>query len=364
MKRRIGIAADVLMYLLLLTQMLYVFTGNTVHELLGIGFFLSLTVHIVLKRKRLASLLHFKGKKPARLFADITTLLLMLSLVLMAVSSMDVSRFLLPRVRLTGSAALHRYLATAVLTLSVIHGGMHGFLRTKHKVRAGVLIAAGAGASLAVGLALVPYLNRHYRTVSIVRETAIRGETVDTNGKNVLAVYFTRVGNTDFDPNVDAVSGASLMLADGVLTGNTELLADMVQDALHCDVQAITLTGTKYPSGYGETVAVAGQELRQNARPAIESISAEGYDTVILIYPIWWGTIPMPVAAFLEQTDLAGKDIDLLATQGSSGFIDSTEDIRALVPDAAVTEGLSIYCDDIPDVRAQIGDWLRSVFTS
>ena len=38
MKKRITVVVDVFMFAILLTQMLYVFTGNVAHELLGIGF--------------------------------------------------------------------------------------------------------------------------------------------------------------------------------------------------------------------------------------------------------------------------------------------------------------------------------------
>ena len=38
MKKRIGVVVDILMYLILMVQMMYVFIGNNVHELLGIGF--------------------------------------------------------------------------------------------------------------------------------------------------------------------------------------------------------------------------------------------------------------------------------------------------------------------------------------
>lgn len=46
---------------------------------------------------------------------------------------------------------------------------------------------------------------------------------------NVLILYFTRVGNTDFSDDVDAISSASLNLRNGTLAGNTELVAIMIQ---------------------------------------------------------------------------------------------------------------------------------------
>lgn len=357
LKKAAGAAADILMYVIMLVQMLYAFTGNTLHELLGIAFFICLAVHIVMKRGWVKGLLKGRKRSGGRRFFDAVTVLLFICILVLMISSMGVSRMIFPWFPYLGSADLHRYLATAVLTLAVIHGGMHGFLRTQHKKRAAILMIVGAAASVAVGTALVPYLSRHFKTVSIDYEAAVRGEQIASSGRT-LAVYFTRVGNTDFAPDVDAVSGASLLLADGRLTGNTALLADMVADAIHCDVQAITLTGERYPSRYGDTVSVAGKELRENARPAIEPVDISGYDEVILIYPIWWGTVPMPVASFLEQNDWNGKKLRLIATQGSSGFVSSTADIQRMADGAAVTELVSIYCDDIPHARPQITDCL------
>ena len=39
-------------------------------------------------------------------------------------------------------------------------------------------------------------------------EAAISGDKVSMGDRKVLSVYFTRVGNTDFDKDVNAVSGA------------------------------------------------------------------------------------------------------------------------------------------------------------
>ncbi|MBO4783008.1 MAG: flavodoxin, partial [Lachnospiraceae bacterium] len=83
--------------------------------------------------------------------------------------------------------------------------------------------------------------------------------------------------------------------------------------------------------------------------------------SIILVYPLWWGTIPMPVATFLENNDFSGKTIYLLATQGSTGFGSTVEDVTELVKGAKVVKGLSIYCDDIPYVRDELEEWMKSI---
>ncbi|MCR4796244.1 MAG: hypothetical protein K5898_13950 [Ruminococcus sp.] len=359
-KRTLGIIVDIAMYGLLLAQMLYVFTGNTVHEVLGTGFFVCLVIHIIIKRKWYAALFNGSKKPVSRRVFNISTVLLMLCCITLAVSSMGVSRLIFPWFRALGSSDLHKYLATAVLALSVFHGGMCGYIRTKKKKKAGIFTALGCIAAIAVGLALVPYLNRHFKLVDISLSSAVDGEKVQLSDKP-LVVYFTRVGNTDFEDDVDAVSGASLLLADGQLMGNDQLLAEMIKNAADCETKAITLTGKKYPSSYGSTVTVAGKELHSDARPEIEPIDVSGYNSVILIYPLWWGTVPMPVATFLENNDLSGKKLYLIATQGSSGFGSSTKDIRKMAKGADVEEVMSIYCDDIPYSRDKLVKWLESL---
>ena len=54
---------DIAMYLILLVQMLYVFTGNVAHELLGMSFFVYLIIHCIQKRWWFKSL--FSGSRAA-----------------------------------------------------------------------------------------------------------------------------------------------------------------------------------------------------------------------------------------------------------------------------------------------------------
>lgn len=357
-KKKLGLIVDILMYVLLLVQMLYVFTGNNVHEFLGIAFFVCLLIHVVLRGWWFRSL--FQTKSASRHFFDVITCLLLLASIILMITSMGVSRLLFPWFTFLGEPELHRYLATAVLTLGVLHGGMHGIWRAKKKRAAYIWVSLACIAALSIGLFAVPYINRHLRTVDISGSEKVSGDKVTWNGKKPLVVYFTRMGNTDFAEDVDAVSGASLLIADGELTGSNQLLAEMVCDILDCEAVPITLTGKKYPSSYNDTVAVAGDELKLSARPAIEPVDVSDYDSVILIYPLWWNSIPMPVATFLEENDFSGKTIYLIITQGSSGYGNTISEIRELCPAADVVPGISIYCEDIPDARPALLDLFRA----
>lgn len=80
-RKTAGLIIDLLMYILLLMQMLYVFTGNDVHEWMGIGFFVCLILHLILKRKWFLSFYKRKSRMfSGRRIADFLIILLLLCL--------------------------------------------------------------------------------------------------------------------------------------------------------------------------------------------------------------------------------------------------------------------------------------------
>ncbi len=74
---------------------------------------------------------------------------------------------------------------------------------------------------------------------------------------------------------------------------------------------------------------------RENAdssiRPEIENaIDADGYDTIILCYPIWFGKAPKILWTFAENTSFDNKTIIPVCTSASSGAGSSAVDLHNL----------------------------------
>ena len=113
-----------------------------------------------------------------------------------------------------------------------------------------------------------------------------------------LIAYYSRKGQ-------NYVSGSIRDLK----IGNTEVIAGMIKEITGGDMFQID-TVKEYPVDYNETTSVAKEELRAKARPQLTAHvpNMEEYDTIILGYPNWWGTMPMAVYTCLEEYNFFGKD--------------------------------------------------------
>jgi len=167
----------------------------------------------------------------------------------------------------------------------------------------------------------------------------------------ILVAYFSRPGN-------NYVNGKIVNL----LVGNTEVLADLIKEITKGDIFRID-TVSPYPSDYKETTDIAGKELREKARPKlsdkVQNINL--YNIILLGYPNWWGTIPMPVATFLSDYDFAGKTIAPFCTNEGSGLGRSIADIKELCPKSTILDGLAIRGSNVKSARTEVSNWLREI---
>lgn len=183
----------------------------------------------------------------------------------------------------------------------------------------------------------------------------------DVNQK-ILIAYFSRVGVTDFEDDVDTTSSASINIIDDTMLGNSQIVAQEIQNQTHGDLFQI-ITDKKYPSDYRETTNVAREEQNNEEIPSLSTHveNFEQYSTVILVYPNWWGTLPMPVRSFLEEYDFSQKTILPVVTHGGSALGRSDNDIQNLCPDTVLKEGLAISGSEVSDSAQEIQTWLAKV---
>ncbi len=144
-----------------------------------------------------------------------------------------------------------------------------------------------------------------------------------------------------------------------VKVGNTEIVCGIIRELIDADSFKIEMR-EPYSPVYMTCIEEAKRDLRANARPALVSLpdSIDGYDTIVLAYPNYWGTAPTAVFTFLESFDFAGKTILPLCTNEGSGMGASERDIKRLCPGADVKKGLAVTGSRAADAEADARGWL------
>lgn len=146
--------------------------------------------------------------------------------------------------------------------------------------------------------------------------------------KKTLIAYFSRTGITKkLAQDVAAQTGADLF-----------------------DIEPVK----EYSSSYVLCVAQAKIENLKHARPEIKMQPANlaSYDTVVVMFPIWWFTCPNIILSFLEANDFAGKNIIPICTYGSSGKGSSEKDMQAVCTNASFAP--CIEATDLKDKAASV----------
>jgi len=166
----------------------------------------------------------------------------------------------------------------------------------------------------------------------------------------ILIAYFSRAGN-------NYVNGGIVNLP----VGNTEIVAKMIAQLTGGELFKIEPVN-QYSSDYTICTKEAQKDLRSNARPELAKYldSITKYNTIILGYPNYWSTMPMPVFTFLEKYDFSDKTILPFCTHEGSRLGNSEGDIVKLCPNARILDGLAIRGSNVNNAHKDVVPWLRS----
>lgn len=163
-----------------------------------------------------------------------------------------------------------------------------------------------------------------------------------------IIIYFSRADENYF-------GGAKKYIE----VGNTEVIAHMIQQQTGAELFKIEPLHP-YAADYDTCIAEAQQDLRSKARPELVFYpeSLDGYDTVYLGYPNYWGTAPMHVFTLLEKYDFSGKIIKPFCTHEGSGMGHSERDVKAVCPGATIKRGLAIYGSSVHNAEKAVKEWI------
>ena len=152
--------------------------------------------------------------------------------------------------------------------------------------------------------------------------------------RNVLVAYFSRSGENF---NVGVVD-----------RGSGEILADMISLQLGASSYGI-IPEKSYPEDLAECNKVAKAELMENARPSLRDPLPEmdGITDLVLVYPNWWGNLPMAVYTFLDGIGTDGLSIYPVCTHEDNGLAMTDRILTKAYPGARIMKGIAIRGSEV-----------------
>ena len=170
----------------------------------------------------------------------------------------------------------------------------------------------------------------------------------NSNQEKKIVIYFSRADENYFGGELKAVE-----------KGNTEILAEYIQEFTGATLFKVERK-TPYAFGYKECCDEALAEKKANARPELlkELDSIDEYDRVYIGFPIYWGTMPMPMFTQLEKLNWNGKKVQYFCTHEGSGKASSKGDIVRICDGAQILSGLAIVGSEVQNAKKQIEDWV------
>lgn len=129
------------------------------------------------------------------------------------------------------------------------------------------------------------------------------------------------------EPAAVPAAGGSILVAYYSAQGHTEAVAQTIADELGADLFEVTPTEPYSDDDLNWTDDNSrvtreheDESLRDVGLTQVAPDGWEGYDTVLVGYPIWWGIAAWPIDNFISGNDWEDKTVIPFCTSTSSGL--------------------------------------------
>lgn len=216
-----------------------------------------------------------------------------------------------------------------------------------------------------VSLGLVACANSS-RDKTIGENTAIEESNKDTEeaSKNEIQEDMTyKEKRTNLQGNISESSGKQVLVVYFSVTGNTRTIAEKIAALTDADLYEIkpAIEYTDADIDYGDSNSRTSKEQNDSSvRPNIQSeaISLEGYDTIYIGYPIWWGEEPRIMDTFVENYDFENITMIPFCTSGSSSIGSSGKNLADNADSGNWLEGKRFNSNAS---ESEIKDWISGL---
>ena len=164
-----------------------------------------------------------------------------------------------------------------------------------------------------------------------------------------LIAFYSRAGENYFSGEVRRVE-----------KGNCEKLVKHIAEKVDADVFRIEME-TPYSEDYLVCTEEAKADLDNGARPKLLNTqeSIDEYDDIILVYPNYWGSIPMVLYTWGEHLNWTGKKVYPVCSSEGSGFGNTVSNLRKLCTGAKFVPGYTVNGSDIEKSGNLLNEWLE-----
>ena len=186
--------------------------------------------------------------------------------------------------------------------------------------------------------------------VETFQETSLQNEQKSNSGNmsKSIVIFFSHAGDNYSVGVID--------------TGNTKIVADYISEITGAD--QFEIVTHKYDGmAYTPLIELAKKEAAAGELPPYEGTVPDlnGYDTVFIGGPVWWGTYPQVMFTLFKDINLDGKTVIPFTTHEGSGLASCASDVRKAFPKAKVTGEFSIYGHEVRSGKAKVEKWLKGL---
>ena len=204
------------------------------------------------------------------------------------------------------------------------------------------------------------------------------GSPVYGYGRLHACFSFSRAGDCrsgDVDvPQKPEISGSKTLVVWYSFTNNSTKIAQALRTHITADAlevkpaqEGLDYAANNYAIGSSLIAAIRDNPSSAASYPAIKEVDVafDGYDTVIIVTPLWWSQMAAPMQSFLFKygEKMAGKTIGLIVTSASSGISGVEQDARRLLPKGKfLSESLWVRSSQVGSAAELTAAWYDKLF--
>lgn len=156
-------------------------------------------------------------------------------------------------------------------------------------------------------------------------------------------------------------------------TNNVNTIVNDLRTKIDADVvrvepaeKGLDYAANNYAIGSALIAGIRNNPNDANSYPAIDPVNVDlsQYSTIIVGTPLWWSNMAAPMQTFLFQhgQEMAGKNIGLIVSSGSSGISGVEADAKRLIANGNfISPSLWIRSSQTSNAGTLIDNWLKEI---